>query len=136
MVWMKRHRGWVLALAGLAGLIAASVVLALATDSESAVFDPAEVDTAGLDGRKLFAASCARCHGADGGGTTTGPPLVDPLYRPGHHPDAAFIAAVRSGVRSHHWDFGNMPAIPDLTDREVAAIIEFVRDAQARADIR
>ncbi len=58
------------------------------------------------------------------------------IYRPGHHPDGAFVAAVRAGVRSHHWEFGNMPPIVDLSDVELAAIIDFVRSAQEEAGIR
>jgi ubiquinol-cytochrome c reductase cytochrome c subunit len=36
-------------------------------------FTPQEVD----QGRALFAAHCASCHGADGAGTTSGPSIVD-----------------------------------------------------------
>ena len=93
-------------------------------------------DLAGGDpasGRAVFVRSCAGCHGADALGTDTGPPLIDELYAPGHHSDGAFWLAVRTGVRQHHWDFGPMPAIPGVTDREVADIVAWVRGLQESA---
>ena len=62
-------------------------------------------------------------------------PFGPEIYRPGHHPDAAFITAVRSGVRRHHWEFGNMPSLPD-PDAELAAILQFIREEQAQAGIQ
>ncbi len=35
-----------------------------------------------------------------------------------------------SGVRAHHWRFGPMPAQPQLTRQEIAAIIRYVRELQ------
>ena len=89
----------------------------------------------GVDGAVLFGQACASCHGANLDGTADGPPFIDSIYRPGHHADAAFLLAVRRGVRSHHWDFGNMPQIEGLGDEQVAAIVEFVRERQRAAGI-
>ena len=86
-------------------------------------------------GADLFVAGCATCHGAEGGGTETGPPLVDSTYRSGHHSDAAFLLAVRQGVRPHHWSFGAMPSIPDITDQAIADIVAHVRGLQSAAGI-
>ena len=86
-------------------------------------------------GSDLFVASCATCHGTEGEGTDTGPPLVDSTYRPGHHSDAAFLLAVRQGVRPHHWSFGPMPSILDVSDQEIADIVAHVRGLQAAAGI-
>lgn len=61
------------------------------------------------DGARLFAENCARCHGDAAGGTDLGPPLVHRLYEPGHHPDFSFQNAIKNGVISHHWGFGDMP---------------------------
>jgi mono/diheme cytochrome c family protein len=61
---------------------------------------------------RIFAANCAQCHGAQGGGTDQGPPLVHIVYEPGHHPDESFRRAVREGVAPHHWDFVPMPPQP------------------------
>ena len=52
------------------------------------------------------------------------------IYEPGHHADQAFYRAVREGVRSHHWPFGDMAPIPGVPDDEIARIIAFVRTLQ------
>jgi len=52
------------------------------------------------------------------------------VYEPGHHPDESFEAAVRQGVREHHWNFGDMPVIQGLGDEDVEAIIQYVRTVQ------
>ena len=57
-----------------------------------------------LVGQRAYDATCAKCHGAYGLGTDKGPPLLNPIYNPGHHPDEAFLRAVRNGVRQHHCD--------------------------------
>jgi mono/diheme cytochrome c family protein len=74
--------------------------------------------------------TCATCHGPELGGTPMGPPLLDPIYAPDHHPDAAFHAAVANGVQPHHWDFGPMPALTHLDRDDVEAIIAYVRARQ------
>ena len=123
-------------MAAVGALILAAVLASILSDADPAVFDPAALDTTGLNGAELFAVSCRQCHGTGLAGTNRGPPLVHEIYRPGHHPDAAFITAVRIGVRRHHWDFGNMPPVPDLSDAELAAIIQFIREEQAQAGVR
>lgn len=52
-------------------------------------------------GDELFhgEATCATCRGPDLRGSTMGPPLLDPIYASGHHPDAAIRAAVANGFR-------------------------------------
>lgn len=89
----------------------------------------AELVTAGAG---LYAEECAACHGADLRGTDNGPSHLSDVYEPGHHGDAAFVLAVRRGVQPHHWSFGSMPPIEDLTDDDIAAIVAFVRDVQNR----
>jgi hypothetical protein len=64
-----------------------------------------------------------------------GPPFPDPIYAPNHHPDDAFRAAVAQGVAPHHWPFGPMPAQPSVDDKELEAIIAYVRDRQHAAGI-
>lgn len=91
---------------------------------------------ANLDARGLYAANCARCHGGDLKGTTQGPPFLHAVYAPGHHGDAAFAVAVKSGVRPHHWNFGPMPPIPGLDDRQIALIVAFVRAEQEAVGVR
>jgi len=81
-------------------------------------------------GLVAFDASCARCHGSNGTGTDKGPPLLHEIYNPGHHPDGAFVSAVRQGVPRHHWNFGDMPAQPQVSDREIAEIVRYVPELQ------
>ena len=81
-------------------------------------------------GKALFDNNCAQCHGASLTGTDKGPPFIHPFYRPGHHSDGAFLLAVRTGVRQHHWHFGNMKPVEGLTDANVGLIVKYVRAVQ------
>ena len=87
------------------------------------------------DGKELFEENCATCHGEDLKGTSAGPPFLNDIYEPGHHPDESFYAAVAGGVRAHHWGFGDMPPVPGLSEQDVTAIIAYVRDEQRAAGI-
>lgn len=86
-------------------------------------------------GQASFDANCSGCHGASGLGTDQGPPLVYKIYEPGHHGDESFYRAVRQGVRSHHWEFGDMPPVPAVSDQEVAGIIRYIRTLQRAVGI-
>jgi mono/diheme cytochrome c family protein len=88
-----------------------------------------------VSGEALFKANCAQCHGIEATGTESGPPLVHQYYVPSHHADAAFLLAVRNGVRPHHWNFGAMPAIRGLSDDDVANIVAHVRSLQRSAGL-
>ncbi len=81
-------------------------------------------------GRQVFDANCAACHGPDAGGTPQGPPLIHKIYEPNHHADGSFLLAVRRGVRQHHWSFGNMPPQPQIERADLAAILSYVREVQ------
>ena len=81
-------------------------------------------------GEAAYAKNCAACHGKNAGGSDQGPPLVYDTYNPGHHADGAFYQAVRSGVRQHHWKFGNMPAQPNVSKAETRLIVTYVRELQ------
>ncbi len=87
-------------------------------------------------GRDLFDLHCADCHGTGGFGTTQGPPLTHEIYRPGHHADISFHLAVQRGVRSHHWNFGDMPPQPNVPVDRIQEIVEYVRWLQREAGIR
>lgn len=82
-----------------------------------------------------FAASCESCHGYRASGSQLGPPLVHHVYRPSHHADAAFQLAVIRGVRAHHWTFGDMPPVPDVSADEARAITAYLRWLQQQAGI-
>lgn len=86
-------------------------------------------------GEERFNMFCARCHGEYARGTTKGPPLVHKIYEPSHHGDFAFQRAAAQGVRAHHWEFGNMPKIEDVTPDDVKLIIQYVRWLQREAGI-
>ncbi|MCA0961837.1 c-type cytochrome [Salipiger bermudensis] len=82
-------------------------------------------------GKRAFDAVCAACHGENAAGKMGfGPPLVHKIYEPSHHGDMAFLVAAQQGVRAHHWEFGNMPPQPQLTQAEVKTIIAYVRELQ------
>ncbi|MBN9668736.1 c-type cytochrome [Roseibium aggregatum] len=86
---------------------------------------------AALQGQDLFQKNCVACHGENASGRNgSGPPLVHKIYEPGHHADGSFFQAVARGVRAHHWPFGNMPPVENVTGREVEKIVAYVRTLQ------
>lgn len=95
-----------------------------------------ELSALAKQGSEAFAANCAQCHGDNAAGSGKGPPLVHDIYNPGHHADAAFYFAVRRGVSQHHWRFGNMPPQPQVSDEEIAAIVQYVRELQQANGIK
>lgn len=118
---------------------AAGLAIALALGGcsavSAAVAEPPS-PAAGLTGEQLFNQNCAACHGERGAGTQAGPPLVHKVYEPSHHADAAFLLAVRNGTTQHHWNYGNMPPQPQLTEAQVRLITAYVRVLQREAGIR
>ncbi|MCK5931033.1 MAG: cytochrome c [Fulvimarina manganoxydans] len=86
-------------------------------------------------GQKLFADDCAACHGENAGGTEQGPPLIHRIYEPSHHGDRAFLIAAMQGTRAHHWQFGNMPPVEGITERQVQDIVAYVREVQKANDV-
>ena len=91
---------------------------------------------AAIRGERVYNNSCLSCHGENGAGSESGPPLVHDIYNPGHHDDSSFYRAVRNGVQRHHWQFGNMPPRPEVSDSEVAYILNYVRELQRANGIR
>lgn len=89
-----------------------------------------ELSPLAMQGQQAFEANCAACHGKNASGTNQGPPLVHDIYNPGHHGDQAFLIAVKRGARAHHWPYGNMPAQPQVSQQEIAAIVKYVRELQ------
>lgn len=82
-------------------------------------------------GETLFNANCATCHGQNAAGQEgVAPPLVHLIYEPNHHSDKSFQLAAKLGVRQHHWPFGNMPPVENITEDEVQKIIAYVRALQ------
>ena len=89
-----------------------------------------ELSSQARAGQVAFDANCASCHGKNAAGSEKGPPFINDIYNPGHHPDAAFVSAVQRGVGQHHWPYGNMPPQPQVTEQEIAAIVRYVRELQ------
>ena len=87
-------------------------------------------------GKKLFEKHCASCHGIALNGSDKGPPLLHRIYEPSHHADIAFQLAVKNGVRAHHWQFGDMAPVPQVTPDDVAHVTAYVRAEQKKAGIR
>ena len=87
-------------------------------------------------GKKLYAANCASCHGADLKGSDKGPPMLHKVYEPSHHGDAAFQLAPKNGVRAHHWQFGDMAPVPAVTPDDVAHITAYIRMEQRKVGIQ
>lgn len=90
------------------------------------VQDPALV----AEGEVLYRASCAACHGSDLRGTEIGSSQLSVVYQPGHHSDESYMNAMFNGVPAHHWNFGNMPPISNLTPDDAERIIAYVREIQ------
>jgi mono/diheme cytochrome c family protein len=83
------------------------------------------------EGEQLFSKSCAVCHGQNAVGRgDIAPSLVQQTYRPIQHADAAFVFAVRDGVRAHHWKFGNMPKVAGVTEEDIGKITAYIRALQ------
>ena len=92
---------------------------------------PDVLSTQAQMGKRAFDAVCASCHGANAVGRDgMGPPLIHKIYEPSHHADFAFLRAVRTGVRAHHWSFGDMPAQEGLTDADVELVTQYIRELQ------
>lgn len=87
-------------------------------------------------GKPLYEQHCASCHGADLNGTDKGPPMLHPVYEPSHHGDIAFQIAAARGTRAHHWKFGDMEPVPEVTPDDVAHITAYVRSEQRKAGMR
>ena len=120
-------------------LIACGESPASHTDHQSApqasASGPAKLSETGRQGETVFNTHCAQCHGQAAAGTNLGPTLIDRIYHPGHHGDAAFHLAVLRGVRQHHWNFGNMLPVPGVSEAQVDQVICYVRHLQLTAGI-
>ena len=79
-----------------------------------------QISDLGLLGKKIFELKCQSCHEIKAAGRhEMGPPLVHKIYEPSHHSDQSFYRAVALGVKSHHWRFGTMATVEDLTKGDV-----------------
>ncbi len=82
-------------------------------------------------GERAYEVSCAACHGANAAGQDgVAPPLIHKIYEPSHHGDESFQRAAATGVRAHHWSFGDMPPVEGITQGDVTFIIAYIRELQ------
>lgn len=88
-----------------------------------------------MKGAQLFSTNCIQCHGKQLEGSASGPPLIHAYYHPDHHADLAFYLAVYQGVHQHHWQFGNMPAMKELTPDDAGHLLRFIRQKQQEAGL-
>ena len=83
-------------------------------------------------GARLWRQRCAQCHGLAGNGNTpqymgnAKADLLDDSWQHGGEP-GAWAVVIREGV------FGSMPANPDLSREQVAALVEYIRQLRGEA---
>ena len=117
----------------LATLVAVLTVTLSACGGDDPVAAPTESLVplaADADGGSVYQARCASCHGEDLRGTDKGPSQLSIVYEPNHHGDESYRSAIRNGVAQHHWGFGNMPAVEDITDDQIERVITYIRTQQ------
>lgn len=104
------------------------LILVLATLATAACSRP---DTDTEDGRILFQATCASCHGQDGRGDPIQkarlgvPDMTDPSWQ-ARLSDDGIVMVVRSGSRN-----GRMPAFTAFTDAQLRGISAHIRGLAA-----
>ena len=116
---------------------AAALPVTVVAGTEHAEHNPVEPGTSPQaleEGKLLYAQACAACHGPNGEGIVTlGNTLVASEFLTTND-DAAVLAMIRAGREPGAADNASgvaMPASggrPDLTDRQLAAIIGYIRN--------
>ncbi len=116
-----------------AALVVVLTVALAACGDDDPVTSPSESLVplaADADGATIYQARCASCLGEDLRGTDMGPSQLSIVYEPNHHGDESYRSAIRNGAAQHHWTFGNMPAIEDITDDQIERVITYIRTQQ------
>ncbi|MCY4071362.1 MAG: cytochrome c [Chloroflexi bacterium] len=116
----------------LVAIAAAAILSNVAQEGQAFTVEvqPALLSQEGEAGATLFKMNCQVCHGPNAAGSKLGPPLIHDIYNPGHHSDEAFYLAAATGVRQHHWPYGDMPPQPQVAREEVSKIIRYIREMQ------
>ena len=123
----------------LATIIVASTIMLMGNEKISIKATPTipELTPLAQHGRVVISEKCADCHGVDGtGGSRNGPPMLHPMYRDEIFPDFVFKRSVREGKREKNWRFGPMPAMPDLSDKDIDGVIAFVREVHTATGVK
>ncbi|MDP6591423.1 MAG: cytochrome c [Alphaproteobacteria bacterium] len=111
-------------------LVAMALLPAAPAAAETIAVKLPELTPEAQAGAQTFIKNCSQCHGMIGGGTDKGPPLIHRIYEPNHHGDFAFFRAVQQGTPAHHWPYGDMAPLPNVSEAEVTAIVKFIREVQ------
>ncbi len=111
-------------------IILLAIVVSACGASEASPPTPLTGEDLLVAGKDSYRRYCAACHGADLRGSELGPSFLSIVYEPNHHSDFAFVSASKNGVTAHHWQFGDMPAIPGISDDEITAVTAYVRSVQ------
>lgn len=109
-------------------------VLAGTPGSAEEIKEP-ELSNSLKSGKFLYTLKCSACHGDKTQGTDRGPTFQSRIYHPNHHGDEAFFRAARDGARAHHWKFGDMPPVENITDEQIASIVAYIRAVQQANDV-
>jgi len=117
-------------LAGLAVTLTALLSACASDDPIAALPESPAPLAAEADGATIYQARCASCHGEDLRGTDKGPSQLSIVYEPNHHGDDSYRSAIRNGAPQHHWRYGNMPAVEDITDDQIEQVITYIRTQQ------
>ena len=113
---------------------AAALPVTVLPGTEHAEHNPVQSTATLAEGKVQYAQACAACHGPDGAGIPTlGNGFVDSEFM-ATNDDGAVLAMIRAGREPSAPDNKSgvaMPASggrPDLTDKQMAAIIEYIRN--------
>lgn len=105
-------------------------LMAGCSKEETSATESTSAQASSSEGQTIYENKCASCHGPNLRGTNKGPSLLSIIYEPSHHPDEAIRSAVRNGAVQHHWPYGNMPPVENITDEEIDQVIKFIRSEQ------
>jgi len=95
-----------------------------------------ELSASAAHGRVLLNTQCQECHGVDAtGGSRKGPPLLHTMYRQEVFPNHHFKRVLREGRPEKNWNFGPMPAQPQLSAQDMTDIIAFIREVQTATGV-
>ncbi|CAC9585490.1 hypothetical protein BHECKSOX_2191 [Bathymodiolus heckerae thiotrophic gill symbiont] len=103
--------------------------------TRNSVFPDSNYKSSIYQGEAVYQSNCVGCHGGSLLGTEKGPSLLEDVYKSSHHADLSFYYAINDGVRQHHWQFGDMPAIKGLSPEGISDITAYVRHKQKIAKI-
>jgi mono/diheme cytochrome c family protein len=94
------------------------------------VTKPSNMSSTAQLGENVYNYRCRSCHGPLGLGAVGGPPLATGEFAESIYPDTQMAQAILSGAPQKNYDYGRMPAQPDISDQDLRATIAFLREIQ------